>query len=92
MKRRLLKRRHGSGSTWIVVFRRNALGRLEVTLPSGACEGLGPPGSRVWFAARRGGIEVSRWPRGPRPTPGRRSTRMRRPRGRPNGGRYAKRK
>jgi len=92
MKRRSLRHRHGSAPTWVVVFRRNALGRLEVTLPPGACQCLGPPGSRVWFAARRGGIEVSRWPRGPRPAKGRRNTRMHRPRGRPNGCRYAKRK
>ena len=90
MKRRTRTRRRGSGPSWTVVFRRSALGRLEVTLPPGACEGFGPPGSRVWFAMRDGGVEVSARPRGPWSPKGRRSGRMRRPRGRPNGSRYVK--
>lgn len=90
MKRGARSRRTPTGPTWTVTFRRSALGRLEVTLPPGAHEGLGPLGSRVWFAVRRGCVEVSARPRGPRPANGRRCTRMRRPRGRPSGSRYVR--
>lgn len=92
MKRRPCSRHKRRGPSWTVVFRRSALGRLEVTLPAEACVGLGPVGARVWFAVRRGSVEVSAKPRGPRPSIGRRSTRTRRPRGRPNGSRYVRRR
>jgi hypothetical protein len=92
MKRRSRKPTHRKAPRWTVVVRRNARGQLEVTLPAEVATELGPLGARVWFAVRQGRIEVSHRPRGPRPIQGRRTTRTRRPPGRPSGSRHVRRR
>lgn len=90
MRGALRRCRPRGGPVWIATIHRDTLGRLQVVLPAGLPGWHCAPGTRVWFAARLGQVEVTVRPRGRRPPQGRRCCRMKRARGRPDGSRYTR--